>query len=220
MYACSAIVAVVAFIGWLRHLPGLEVLMSTVSLAVAVMVVREIWGANHRRILDVAAACSDADLSADERGGVGDPTEIAIVVAAAERGIRRREIEAERSRRSVHPFDADRKLMSIYRADDVLYVKGAVEALVQRARIVPYGALDAASDMAARGLRLFSIIVISVLVQLSIHHIPATQELFGIRALAPMDCLLSLAIGTIPLVVLEIGKVLRRMFITPRSAST
>jgi Ca2+-transporting ATPase len=123
------------------------------------MVVREIWGANHKRILDVATACSDADLAADERSGVGDPTEVAIVVAAAERGIRRHEIESERPRRSVHPFDADRKLMSIYRADDVLYVKGAVEALVQRARIVPDGALDAASDMASRGLRVLAVAV-------------------------------------------------------------
>jgi Ca2+-transporting ATPase len=213
MFACLGIVAIVAFIGALRDLPALEIVMSAVSLAVAavpeglpaivtialavgmrrmaerhallrrlmavetlgsasvvctdktgtlttgVMVVREIWGANHRRVLDVATACSDADLSTDERSGVGDPTEVAIVVAAAERGIRRREIEVERARRAVYPFDADRKLMSIYRADGILYAKGAVEAVVQRARMVPDGALDAASDMAARGLRVLAVAV-------------------------------------------------------------
>jgi Ca2+-transporting ATPase len=59
-------------------------------------------------------------------------------------------------------------------------------------------------------VRLLSIVVISVLVQLGIHHIPATQDLFGIGALPLMDCLLSLAVGTIPLIVLELGKVLKR----------
>jgi Ca2+-transporting ATPase len=131
----------------------------TGTLTTGVMVVREIWGADHRRVLDAAAACSDADLSADERSAVGDPTEVAIVVAAAARGIRRSDIEAERPRRLVHPFDADRKLMSIYRADGVLYAKGAVEAIVQRAGAVPDGALETASEMAARGLRVLAVAV-------------------------------------------------------------
>jgi len=131
----------------------------TGTLTTGVMAVREIWGFDHRRVLDAAAACSNADLSQDERSGVGDPTEVAIVVAAAERGIRREQIEATRTRLSTYPFDADRKRMSIFRSDGVLYAKGAVESISERARVVPPGTLEAASDMAARGLRVLAIAV-------------------------------------------------------------
>ena len=213
MFLCLAIVAMVALLGWWRELPGIEVLLSAVSLAVAavpeglpaivtialavgmqrmaarrallrkliavetlgsatvictdktgtlttgVMSVREIWSADHHRVLEVATACCDAELSADERTGVGDPTEVAIVVAAAARGIKREAIEAARPRRSVHPFDADRKRMSIYRADGVLYAKGAVESIAHQARGMPQGAMEAASEMAARGLRVLAVAI-------------------------------------------------------------
>lgn len=211
MFLCLGIVAIVALLGWRRGLPGIEILMSAVSLAVAavpeglpaivtialavgmqrmaarhallrrlmavetlgcasvictdktgtlttgIMTVREVWGADHARVLEVAAACSDADLAADERSGVGDPTEVAIVVAAAARGIKREKIEVERPRRVVNPFDADRKRMSIFRADGVLYAKGAVESIARHSYVIPAGAPEAAAEMAARGLRVLAV---------------------------------------------------------------
>jgi Ca2+-transporting ATPase len=59
-------------------------------------------------------------------------------------------------------------------------------------------------------LRLFFIVLVSMLVQLGIHHIPATQQLFGIGALSLFDCVLSVVVGAMPLAVLEISKVWRR----------
>jgi Ca2+-transporting ATPase len=60
-------------------------------------------------------------------------------------------------------------------------------------------------------LRLFGIVVISVLVQLGIHHIPATQALFQIGALSFFDCTLSLVAGSVPFAILEIAKVVKRV---------
>lgn len=129
----------------------------TGTLTTGVMTVRELWGNDEAVILDVAAACCDADLAEDELSGVGDPTEVAILIAAAARGTRRKTLESERPRQSVHPFDADRKRMSIFRADGVLYVKGAVESIVQCSRVVPHGTLEANTEMAARGLRVLAV---------------------------------------------------------------
>ena len=59
-------------------------------------------------------------------------------------------------------------------------------------------------------VRLLAIVVISMLVQLGIHHIPATQQLFRIGELTLEHCLLSLTVGAIPLAVLETSKLVRR----------
>jgi len=129
----------------------------TGTLTTGVMAVREVWGVDQRQVLDAATACSDADLSPDERSGVGDPTEVAIVVAAAQRGIKREQIERERARVSIYPFDADRKRMSIFRADSMLYAKGSLESLTSQARVVPAGMAQAAAEMATRGLRVLAV---------------------------------------------------------------
>jgi len=124
----------------------------TGTLTTGVMAVRALWGPDHRRVLEVAASCCDAEL-----GGVGDPTELAILEAAARHGITRATTELLRPRVDVMPFDPDRKRMSILRADGVLYVEGAVEEIVARCAEAAPGASDEATRMAMRGLRVLAI---------------------------------------------------------------
>jgi len=129
----------------------------TGTLTTGVMAVREVWGDDHDAVLRAAASCCDAELGDAPGGGVGDPTELAILAAARSRGIERAAIELAAPRRSVIPFDADRKRMTIVRADGVAYVKGAFDVLLPRCREVPTGAEAAHQDLARRGLRVLAI---------------------------------------------------------------
>lgn len=129
----------------------------TGTLTAGAMSVREVVAADPYGLLYAAAACCDAELASDGRAGVGDPTEIALLLAARARGIERARIEAEFVRTSVIPFDALRKRMAVRRSNGVLYVKGAPESVLQQATSVPAGFAAAATAMASRGLRVLAI---------------------------------------------------------------
>jgi Ca2+-transporting ATPase len=90
--------------------------------------------------------CSDAQLEHGDDGHrmVGDPTEGALVVAAAKAGLWREQVESQMPRVAEIPFDSDRKRMStIHRIDGdapagvggrshILYVKGAPDVALPR----------------------------------------------------------------------------------------
>jgi Ca2+-transporting ATPase len=114
----------------------------TGTLTQGVLVVRRHWLPSegpeaHRRLVHAAAACCDATLEGApaRRTVVGDPTEGAILMDAADAGITREGIEAALPRLRVHPFDPERKRMSIVRMTPegpVSFVKGAPESLLPR----------------------------------------------------------------------------------------
>ena len=110
-------------------------------------------------LLWTAAACNDAELGAagGDPAPVGDPTELALLVAAARIGIPRAQVEADAPRLLVVPFDSARKRMAVVRqrgAQLVAAVKGAPEVILERCThvrtsrgVVP---LDAAARAAIR----------------------------------------------------------------------
>jgi Ca2+-transporting ATPase len=59
-------------------------------------------------------------------------------------------------------------------------------------------------------LRLVGVVVISVLVQLGLHHIPATQVFFEIDRLSWTDGALTVLVGLCPVTVIEVQKLVRR----------
>ncbi|RKH71950.1 cation-transporting P-type ATPase, partial [Corallococcus interemptor] len=132
----------------------------TGTLTRGIMEVREVWPPEAtQRVLEVAAACCDAELPAvgAQGPGAGDPTELALLAAARARGVERSDVERERPRVSEQPFDSDRRRMSVLRSDGVLYVKGALEVLLPLCRQVPPGVAEALASLAGRALRVLAV---------------------------------------------------------------
>ncbi|MCX2949140.1 cation-translocating P-type ATPase [Lentzea sp. NEAU-D7] len=106
-----------------------------------------------RECLLAGLACNDARIVED--GGrwlpVGDPTEAALVVAARKAGLDHGDVP---DRVDVLPFSSERMFMATRHANDVVYVKGAVE------RVLALAGLDRsaeAEELSASGLRVLAI---------------------------------------------------------------
>ncbi len=96
-------------------------------------------------LLRAAVLCNDAHLTshAGRPAIIGDPTEAALLVAAAKAGIRREEIAAQNPRVGAIAFTSDRKLMTVIvkSSDGVMALtKGAPEVVLARCSRIRLGA--------------------------------------------------------------------------------
>jgi len=89
-------------------------------------------------LLKAATLCNDAKLEkAEERWTVkGDPTEGALVVAAAKAGLWKEEVEKEEPRINEIPFSSERKCMTtiheLSNGSKIAYMKGAPEIVLKK----------------------------------------------------------------------------------------
>ncbi|WP_090058573.1 cation-translocating P-type ATPase [Lentzea fradiae] len=106
-----------------------------------------------RQCLLAGLACNDARIVEDDGRWlpVGDPTEAALVVAARKAGL---DVTDVPERVGVLPFSSERMFMATKHADGVVYVKGAVERVLDLAGL-PHS--TEADELAAAGLRLLAI---------------------------------------------------------------
>lgn len=97
--------------------------------------------ANLKLLLTIGALCNDARLEesgtekVDEKSWriLGDPTEGALIVAAAKADIYRQNLEKNFPRLQEIPFDSDRKRMTTFHPSDngyVAYIKGAPDVIL------------------------------------------------------------------------------------------
>ncbi|NJN70182.1 MAG: cation-transporting P-type ATPase, partial [Nitrospira sp.] len=106
-----------------------------------------------RQLLTASVLCNGATLKQEEGNWkiLGDPTEGALLVAAAKAGLRMEKLEPTHQFLGEVPFDPERKMMTIVRQSSdgpVAYVKGAPDVLLGQCthRLGPNGTIEPLSD--------------------------------------------------------------------------
>jgi Ca2+-transporting ATPase len=112
-----------------------------------------------RLVLEIGAVCNNAVLngrSGDGMQGSGDPTEVALLIAAAKQGITPESLERAYKRIHEIPFDSDRKCMSVVctgrGSENLVFTKGAPDIIINKCSRIetPEGIKDITPAMRRR----------------------------------------------------------------------
>ncbi len=100
------------------------------------MTVVDYYGAKEEEIANAMSLCSDAELDADSKNAVGEPTECALVNYAYQLGLDKNKEQEEKPRVGEVPFDSGRKMMTtVHRLPDgtlMQFTKGAPDEILKR----------------------------------------------------------------------------------------
>ena len=90
------------------------------------------------KLIEYSALCSDAEID-DEGREIGDPTEVALVIALKKLGKMKSELQEKYPRIDEIPFESERKLMTtVHKYDDkfLSITKGALESLLPKCEYI------------------------------------------------------------------------------------
>jgi P-type Ca2+ transporter type 2C len=110
---------------------------------------------NVEAVLRIAVLCSNADLARESGDSSGDPTEVALLEAAAAAGLHRGDVLKTHPEEREESFNSDTKMMATFHRSEGPYlvaVKGAPEAVIPLCTHVRDGA-DGAGGLDADGRR-------------------------------------------------------------------
>jgi Ca2+-transporting ATPase len=116
----------------------------------------------YTNLLEAGVLCSDADIAWVDHQTViaGDPTEAAIVVAAAKAGITASSLRKAKPRLDVVPFDSEYQYMAVLIGDDII-MKGAPEVVIKKCNTAGVSALHdigrVVEQFAQKGIRVLAV---------------------------------------------------------------
>lgn len=90
-----------------------------------------------KNALEIGVLCNNSSISqTDRKNNKGDPTEIALLMAAAKYGLTDQSLKEEYSRVWEIPFDSDRKCMSVVcknrKGETFVFTKGAPDIIIEK----------------------------------------------------------------------------------------